>query len=129
MAEAYIEDVVGDIILDDADSAALVDDRIEPDPLSDGVAMPALTYKVVGEPHDQDAGTSWARVQVTAWGDTYAQIQAVSRAVRRALGGFAGVVSGKEIIQISYLNQLDIPDPATGRRTRPMDFQVFYRED
>jgi len=126
---ASIEGTLGNIALADAGVIAVFADRCEPDPLALEPILPALTYKIVGEPHDSDTGTSWARVQFTVWAIEYDDIIAGSLALRRALDTVRGIYDGIEIIQVTYLNKVDLPDPQTGRRTRPMDFQAFYKED
>jgi hypothetical protein len=123
-----IEGVIIAHVLADPTVAGIFAARVEPDPLGQGRILPALTYKIVGKPHAIDARTSWVRLQITVWGDTYAQVQSGSTAVRKALQGWAGISSGVTIIQATYLNQLDLPDPVTSKRTRPMDFQVLYQE-
>jgi hypothetical protein len=123
-----IEGVIIAHVLADPTVAGIFAARAEPRKLGQGRILPALVYKVIGKPHAIDAQTSWVRIQIDVWGDTYAQIQAGSTAVRRALQGWAGISSGVSIIQATYLNLTDIDDPTTGRAVRPMDFQVLYQE-
>lgn len=124
-----IEGVVIGKLLGTPAVAAVFGTRAEPDPLSQGRVLPAMTYKVVGKPHAVDVETTWVRLQVTVWADTYAQVQAGSTAIRKALQGYMGVVGGVTIIQATFLNLLDVQDPVTGKRTRPMDFQILFREE
>jgi hypothetical protein len=126
---AEIENVVAGIVSEDATVAGLIGTRIEPDPLT-ATTFPAVTFKVVSKPRRASIRASWARIQFTVWAEKMVDVQATSTAIRKALEAFdMGVEDGVSIIQITYLNQADLPDPKTGRRTRPMDFQVLFREE
>lgn len=77
-----------------------VADRIFPVVRPQGSHVPCLVYN--GFPRDQVMTTTAAanlratRVQVDAWGKTYADVKALERAVNAKLIGFAGVVGGVE---------------------------------
>ena len=126
---AEVEGVVCDIVLAGEGVAAVFGDRIELAPLGQDETLPAMTYQVISRPSDDHVGIAWMRIQLTLFAETQTEIVAGAKAVRRALSKYRGVKDGVTIMQITYLDQHDQPEPGVGRRMRPMDFQVFYKEE
>lgn len=77
-----------------------VEDRVFPVVRPQGSLLPCLVYN--GFSREQVMTTTGAanlssrRVQVDAWGKTYADVKALERAVNARLIGFTGVVAGVE---------------------------------
>lgn len=108
--------------------AALAGARIFPLRVAQGQPRPALVYQVVGDNTDtlpDCAGNESPRVQVSIFADTYAELCALSRAVKNALHGFrAGQLT------IDYENGIDQPyeaDAACFHRVQ--DYALDYPAD
>ena len=87
--------------------AALVGTRIYPLRVAQGQPRPALVYQVVGDNTDTLAdcpGNETPQVQVSIFADTYAELCALGRAVKKTLHGYrAGELT------IDYENGIDQP--------------------
>ena len=98
--------------------------RIYPLRIPQGKPRPALTFQLISNTNDGVAAcqlNEQARVQVSVFADTYDQLCALSRAVRRALAGHdAGGVS------IEASNAVDHRDDAADCYFRSLDFVVDY---
>jgi hypothetical protein len=123
--------------------SALVGDRIEPDVLSHGSALPAITYATTASPrptiaHD-GAGTVGAQgvratLSLTAWGLTRASASAVAAALRRALVGYSGLmgdvagVGGLRVSVPECPGAMTLYDGEPGRYREVTDFVLLYCE-
>jgi len=74
--------------------AAEVGDRIYPQPLPQGVKLPALTYHDVSDTSSLSSDgpdcVQRPRYQIDHWATTRAEARRVERATRQALHGYAG---------------------------------------
>lgn len=80
---------------------------------------------------DQDALLDYAhpRMQVTAWAESYEDGEDLATAIRQILQRYRGVVAGMTVEQITFLNDVHIYDPETGRETFPADYRIDYWEE
>jgi hypothetical protein len=76
--------------------AALLGDRLTPGVRTQGAALPSAVFNLVGDlpdiTNDGESGLSEARIQLDAYGQTYAQAKALARAMRARLSGWRGQV-------------------------------------
>ncbi len=73
-----------------------------------------------------------SRVQVDAYGETYASAKATSRAVVSAVSSFTGTVGGVQIQRIYVDDGRDLPDDDTGEITElfriSLDLMIHHDE-
>ena len=114
------------ILLADVDVAAIttrIFPRAPQTPTFDFITI----QKISGE---QDALLDYAhpRMQVTAWAEVYEDGEDLATAIRQAIQRYRGVVAGMTVEQITFLNDVHIYDPETGRETFPADYRIDYWE-
>jgi hypothetical protein len=110
--------------------SALVNTRVYPLILPQGVTYPAVTYQRTGsEPREScmlsDSGFAYGLFRVIAWDNTYAGARAVAKQVRLALQRWqtAGV-------QDTYIiNDFDTYDEEAQRYGGAIEAQVVYDEE
>jgi hypothetical protein len=108
---------------------ALVSTRIYPLVCPQGVVYPAVVFQRIStEPREscmvEDAGIVRARVQVTAWGETYAAVMAIIDQVRQALQRWSTTgIQGTYII-----GEYDLYDEEALKYGAAIDAQVVYEE-
>lgn len=96
----------------------LVGGRVYPLRVAQTAALPALAYQQVSDTERRLRGCNLpdsGLVQVTVYAKSYAEIEAVSRAIRLAL-------AANEAIE--YDNSRDLHDDVAGTYYRPLDFRV-----
>ena len=100
----------------------LVAGRIYPLVLPEGGTLPAVIWaRVSGVRQYSHAGSSQlddARVQVTAWGNDYAEAKDVARAVQTDL----------EDAGFRLVNEVDLPEPNTETYQVALDFRIGHHE-
>ena len=73
-----------------------------------------------------------SRVQVDVYDETYGGAKAVARAVRDAVSGFAGVLSGVQIQRITIESERDLPADDAGDITKlfrtSLDLMIHHDE-
>ena len=133
-----IEAAICELLSTNAAVAALVGDRIKPDILPQGLAMPAITYQLISGPRDQTAdgptGLVNSRWQINMWAETYDDVLTVRTAVRKAMNGKDGVVASTRIQSTELLDEGDVPvtDPGKDVLTRygkRFDFRIGFEEE
>ena len=135
-----IVETVIELLGQDTAIRALVDDRIYPGFMPDGVTFPALvvtkatgmgSYVLAG-----DAGIEDARVQVDCYDTGAAAVIDLRNAVRRLLSGFkGGTISGSpcSIVSSFVINDIDLSERNTERagprlNRRMLEFRIWNRE-
>ncbi len=112
--------------------AALVDDRIYPQVLPQGVIFPAVTYaKTKGERVQAMGGNPGiARVtfRVAAWSEVYADAKNVSAQVRDALERWSGTEAGVTVLHSFLSDELDDYDADTQRHQAAVDVDIIHKE-
>ena len=110
----------------------LVSTRIYPMMVPQGAALPAVTYRrVSGERVHamvDDPGLAYPRMQVDAWGSTYASAKAVAAQVIACLQRWRGVVETVTVQDTYFSGDMDIYDPETERWQVSMDFIMWHLE-
>lgn len=110
----------------------LIGDKIYPLMVPQGIALPAVTYRrVSGERIHamvDDPGLASPRIQVDAWGATYASAKAVAEQVIACLQRWSGTVETVIIQDTYFQGDTDIYDPDTERWQISMDFIIWHLE-
>ena len=112
----------------DADVLAAVGTRI-------GVEVPQLptfpyvTIKGIGTNQDGVLDFNNGLAQVTVWDTDYTRCEETAMTIRYALQRYKGRVDGIRVEGITFVNEMDIKDPETGRYTRPADYRLNYWEE
>lgn len=131
MATTYRDDALFFLLDNHAALTALVEDRIYPDILPEGVEFPAVTY--TQEPdipeysHSGDSNLSMATYQINVWDDTsrLTCVQ-VASVINTLLGGFKGAVDGYEFQVIQVVNRgSDTIDPDTDWKRRRIEVRIW----
>jgi hypothetical protein len=100
-------------LLADAPLTALVGNRIFPESMPQGVAMPALVVATVsGAPlyaDDGEVGLTQTRMQMACYANTYSAAKAVATAVKSRVSGIRDVTQGSTtFIYVMVDNELDL---------------------
>lgn len=126
---ASLEESLVDILTGDGTLAALVGDRVEPAPRSQGSALPAIAYLRVStmtvHAHSENPGLKRTWMQFDVWGETAASAQAVAQALQGALEHYRGTVAGVRIDAALSLNDRAVNMPATGEQRRIVEYYVW----
>jgi hypothetical protein len=135
-----IVETVVQLLMEDAQVAALVADRIYPSRMPDAVSFPALVVTKAGGVGSYtlqgDAGIEQGRVQVDCYATNESAVIALRGAVRGLLSGFkGGTASGSPcaIASSFCINDLDLSDTSTERagprlKRRMLEFSIWNRE-
>jgi hypothetical protein len=108
---------------------ALINTRIYPMILPQGVTYPALAYQRISTyPRTGcfgvDDGLARATVQLTTWGDTFASVKAVANQVRQALQRWTTTgIQGTYII-----GEFDLYDEEAEKFGAAIDIEIVYEE-
>jgi hypothetical protein len=126
------EDLVA-YLRENSSIAALVGDDIMPLVLDQDPSLPALVYQRVDGPRegsqDGPSGLAHPRIQFSCWDETHLGALTLASALRIALDGFRGTMSGRLISGIKIVNDLDDYDSMTGRYRVIVDAIVWHREE
>ena len=135
---ATIENAIYSMLSSDGPLSALVGTRIDPLLVPQGVAMPAVSYKQLPSSRDDTLGgpTGLVRSQweFTCWSDLYSEARAVADALRQAISGFDGTVSGVVIQAVQApSDEHDVPANPAGkdvarRYGKSLDFTIWFFE-
>ena len=111
--------------------SALVEARVYPLRLPLSPQFPALTYQRISAPTIQDfSGTAKtrARIQITAWDDSYAGAKAVAGAVANALDNYSGQMGGAGGVwcDATLMTDHDLYDIELGWWYVVADYEIWY---
>jgi hypothetical protein len=112
----------------DIDVLAAVGTRIGSE-VPQGPVFPAVAIGEVGVPQDAVLDFNRAVAQVTVWDTDYTRCQETAMTIRYALQRYKGRVGGIRFEGITFINEMDIKDPETGRYTRPADYRLNCWEE
>jgi hypothetical protein len=91
--------------------AALLGDRLTPGVRTQGAPLPAGVFNVISDLPDYTnsgpSGTVQARIQLAAYGDTYASAKALARAMRDRISGLRVTTGGWHIQGVFQQNARD----------------------
>ena len=136
-----IEAAIVAILEGDIGVTSLVDKRIYPLTVPQGVSMPAITYQQLNDNGIQTHGGQETgansflntRMQIDCWSDVYTEASALKKAVRLALVAFIGTVAGIKISNIILENSTDLDRQVPGtdklkRYSKSLDFIIVFNE-
>ena len=116
-----------------AAAATSVDSRVHPKKLPQNTSYPALTYEIVSDPrghtHDGPDGRVEARVRVTAWSPSYADVAEATGEVKDALDGYLGAMGDVRVWSVRHTGGRDLYDSEVHVHHRPVDYLIQYTED
>ncbi len=121
----------------DAVLASYVGDRVYPVVLPQGTGKPAAYYRIVSSPriHTLDGGAGGAapRVQFGLCSYRYTDVPAMTRALKRLIDGFTGMLGALEVTDVYSDGEQDFAEDAddgSGRTLhhRACDYVIQYRE-
>lgn len=116
------------ILIADIDVLAAVGTRIGPE-VPQGPTFPTVQLGGVGTNQDGVIDFANSLAQVTVWDTDYTRCQETALTIRYALQRYKGRVGGIRFEGITFVNEMDIKDPETGRFTRPADYRLNYWEE
>ena len=113
---------------------ALVQARIHPGSLPQGILLPAIVFNMVSGNRsysdDGEDGIAEARIQLDCWGVTYSAAKMAARAIKDALSAFQGNISGVNIRYIVLDLEHDMRESGGDNAKYPfrtsLDFLVVY---
>lgn len=129
-----IEDGLVALLLADSGVSALVGTRIYPLKLPQDDGLPAIRFqRISGErvrTLDGPTGLVRPRIQIDAYGKTYAEAKAVAEAVEALLDGYSGPAGTDQIEAVSLETDRDLDENPLGEEAArvSMDFFVSYRK-
>jgi len=108
---------------------ALVSTRIYPLVCPQGVTYPAVVFQRISTmPREvamgSDPGIARARIQVTAWGETYSAVKAIAEQIRLALERY----STTGLFDIYIIGENDLHDEEALKFGVAVDAEVVYSE-
>jgi len=94
------------------------------------VALPVKTYRLVSRvdqtDHSGEITYSVCRFQLTIWGDNFAQIDSIGRAMRTFLTGLRDTYGSDVIMTTLPAGEVDMIDPTTGLYKIIQDWFVMH---
>ncbi len=127
MAPTDWEQMLVDRLVGYAPLAAVIGRRVHPLVLPQHGALPAVVYTVVDDPEQFNGHHGRARVQLTAWAESYAVVKQVRDLLRDALRSHAGASATTRIRDISVATSGPAGyEPETGLYRRDLDAMVLH---
>lgn len=106
-----MEETIIAFLLADPALAALIGDRLTPGVRTQGASLPALVFNLISDlpdyTNDGPSGLAQARIQLDAYGETYAQAKAVQRATAARVSGLRVTIGGWAIQGVFQQNARD----------------------
>lgn len=128
MARTQVGKAVYAMLAADATVAALVSTKIYPVIAPQNVASPFVVYSIASaiptNTKDRISELDTMRVQVDCYGRTYAQVEAISSAVRLAIDGQTGTYGGAYVDGVAYENEQDMLDEDVDLYRKSLDFFI-----
>jgi hypothetical protein len=75
-----------------------------------------------------DVGVAHARIQVSAWGKTFTEAEAVKEQVRAALQRWSGTAAGVVVLDSFVVAEIELYEDEPGIHQHVLDFTIHYRE-
>lgn len=117
----------------DATVASFVGTRVFPVFAPTGTDMPLVVTQIGSVDRDQSLtgpiGRPVVTVSVTLYATTYNEVRKLSRAVRRALDGFAGTAAGATVQRTTMVSESDGFEPPGDGETMPSAYTVSQSYD
>jgi hypothetical protein len=128
-----IEHAVRTILKSDDGVSAIAGDRIyylvAPEKTPAPYIVISGVAKAADHTHDGPSGLREARIQVSAFADSYLDVSDLTQAVKDCLDGFTGQSEGVTIEKCLYINEVDMYEPNTGLQFKPSDYEIYYKEE
>lgn len=129
---AEVEEAIHSRLIGFAGLAALVEARVYPAKLPQGVTYPAVRYARISGPrarsHDGASGLATPRFQIDAWAKTYSEAKAVAKQIRLAMDNFKGTVAGV-VIHAAFLDSdRDLYDDKAEVHAVSADYTIAHKE-
>lgn len=103
--------------------------RVYPQVLPQGAVLPAISYQQVSAVRThamgQDGQITRVRMQVNAWGKTYADARALAGQVLTQLSRFKGTTGGVQVLDVLLDNELDQYEDTSQTRRVIQDYTLF----
>jgi hypothetical protein len=130
------EDALYDYLISDPTLNDLVNGRIYPQRLPEGVLLPAISWQRISaertytyDPFDETDAYVSARIQFNCWAGVPEEAMTVGDAILGALSGYGGPMAGELIGSSFAVNEIDDFEAATKFYRRIVDFMISYEED
>jgi len=128
--------LIGKMIVERLEAVAavtnLVSSRIYPVILPQTPTYPAIVYEVVttvrGQSHGGPHNLVQPRVQIDIFAETYEAAWDIEAAVRGALDGFSGALSGKKVWNVFHEDSNDLYAQDIKKSRVISDYTVAYRD-
>lgn len=130
---AVVEQAITAILEGSTSVTSLAGTRIYPVEMPQDPKLPAITYDLISGVREHamtaDPGTVHARVQVTAWAQTYTAASALSEGVRAATQRYSSTgIGGVLVHEIFIDNEFTFRDGGTGEHAHTLDLMIHYEE-
>lgn len=129
---SQLEEVLASRLTTFAALTALVGPRIYPVVLPQTPTYPCVTYQRISTTRESamgvEVGIAHARVQCSAWAQTYTAAKGVKEQLRAALERWRGTVLGVVVQDSFFLNELDLYEADVRIWHLPVDFMIHYAE-
>lgn len=127
-----IEAAVYSLLSGSSPVSTLVGARIYPVTAPQVPTFPLITYSKISSTgqdlhHNGTTGAARSVFQITAYATTPAAAKAIAAAVRGALHGYSGTVSGETIFLGQVVNEVDLFDPDAALYAAPVDVLLVHR--
>ncbi len=136
MSRAILELELRGFLLADPAIAAIVGDRIYPDPAPQNAVMPFITLGRVSALHEYDldgyAGQAGPLIQIDCWADApeyngnYGLTKQLGLAVKNRLNGYIGPIGVIPRADAAIATERDIFDPQDRTRRASIDFRIWH---
>jgi hypothetical protein len=127
-----IETAIRSILVNDAAVKAITA-RCYPVMIPQNPTCPLILYAKISGPRDHHlegpSGLANPRMQVEAWDATYGGAKKLAEAIRKALDGYTGIVSGVKIGSCLLDSERDIYEPELKVHRTIMDFTIWHTEN
>jgi len=126
-----IESAIRYILVND-DTVKAITTRCYPVALPQSPQYPLILYtKITGmrDHHLQGpSGHAHPRLQIESWGESYSGAKTLATAIREALDGYSGIVSGVSIGSILIDSERDIYEPELKIYRIVTDYFIWHEE-
>lgn len=126
-----IEAEIVDMLYSDYTLATLIEDRIYPNVIPQGTAMPAIAYQQISGTGEHDMNgpirLQSGRWQITCYAKTYTEMLTIAHRVRAVMDGY----KGGNIAVVQMGNEGDQPQLSSGkdailRYSRYIEFTIWH---
>lgn len=122
----------GAIVFDRLHNQTSAANRVYPTLAPEDAPYPRIVYQQISAVRmhamGQDGPLVRVRMQVSAWGKTYADTQTLAAEVRARLNRFRGIVDGTQVQDVLLDNELDDYSPEAQARRVIQDYTLFTTE-